>query len=67
MHRTLSRAAFVVAIASVMTAVFFAVVEAGQILLPTRYPDSTDILLGLTGVLVGSWIIWRLGGYSHSS
>ena len=49
----------VVAIASVVIAVFFAVVEAGQILLPTRYPDSTDILLGLTGVLVGAWMVRR--------
>jgi VanZ family protein len=49
----------VFAIASVMTALFVAVVEAGQILLPTRYPDSTDILLGLTGVLLGSWVVRR--------
>jgi hypothetical protein len=43
-----------------MTALFFAVVEAGQILLPTRYPDSTDILLGLAGVVVGNWLVRRL-------
>ena len=49
----------VVAIASVMIPMFFVVVEAGQILLPTRYPESTDILLGLTGVLAGSWMVWR--------
>ncbi|HYN05757.1 MAG TPA: VanZ family protein [Vicinamibacterales bacterium] len=55
-----------VATASVLTAIFFAVVEAGQILLPTRYPDNTDILLGLAGVLVGSWVV-RAFGPSRSS
>jgi VanZ family protein len=48
-----------IALASVLAVLFFTAVEAGQILLPTRYPDSTDILLGLIGVLVGSWIVWR--------
>lgn len=53
-----------VAAASVLTAIFFTVVEAGQLLLPTRYPDNTDILLGLVGVLAGSWIVRRLGASS---
>jgi VanZ family protein len=47
----------VVVIASVLTVIFLAVVEAGQILLATRYPDNTDILLGLIGVLVGTWVL----------
>jgi VanZ family protein len=47
----------VAAIASLLIVTFIVVVEAGQILLPTRYPESTDILLGLGGVLVGSWVI----------
>jgi VanZ family protein len=42
--------------AVVSTALFLMAVEAGQILLPTRYPDNTDILLGAAGVLGGSWI-----------
>jgi VanZ family protein len=46
-----------VAIASVLAVVFFVGVEAGQVLLPTRYPESTDILLGLAGVLLGSWAV----------
>jgi len=51
----------VVATAWVLTAIFFAVVEAGQLLLLTRYPDNTDILLGLAGVLVGRWMVRRFG------
>ena len=31
------------------------VVEIGQALLPSRYPDNTDFLLGLTGIAVGWW------------
>jgi VanZ family protein len=42
-------------IASVLTALFFAFVEGGQLLLPTRYPDNTDILLGMAGALAGAW------------
>ncbi len=53
-----------VAAASVSTAVFFVVVEAGQLLLPTRYPDNTDILLGLAGALAGSWMVRRFGASS---
>ena len=56
----------IVATASVLTAIFVAVVEAGQILLPTRYPDNTDILLGLAGVLAGSLVV-RTFGPSRSS
>jgi glycopeptide antibiotics resistance protein len=32
---------------------FFAAVEAGQALLPSRYPDNTDILLAVVGVWLG--------------
>jgi VanZ family protein len=53
-----------VAAASVLTAIFFTVLEAGQLLLPTRYPDNTDILLGLAGVLAGSWMVRRFGASS---
>jgi VanZ family protein len=46
----------IVGIASILAVIFLTVVEAGQILLPTRYPDNTDILLGLIGVLAGGWV-----------
>jgi VanZ family protein len=49
-----------VAIACVLTAIFFVVIEAGQILLPSRYPDNTDIVLGLAGALLGSWVVRAL-------
>ena len=47
----------VVALASILAVMFVVGVEAGQILLPTRYPESTDILLGLGGVVLGSWVV----------
>ena len=34
-------------------AVFFALVEAGQLLLPSRFPDATDVVIGLAGTAVG--------------
>ena len=34
-------------------AVFFALVEFGQVLLPSRYPDNTDVLLAVAGVWAG--------------
>jgi VanZ family protein len=51
----------VVVTATMIIVSLFAVVEAGQILLVTRYPDNTDILLGLAGVLVGHWVVRGLG------
>lgn len=40
-------------------AVFFAAIEAGQLFLPTRAPDPTDVLVGVAGVhagmLLGRW------------
>lgn len=46
---------------TLMIVSFFAVVEAGQLMLVARYPDNTDILLGLAGVLGGHWTVRRLG------
>jgi VanZ family protein len=45
-----------VSLGVVSAAIFLAGVEAGQILLASRYPDNTDILLGLTGVLAGLFV-----------
>lgn len=57
----------VVVTATMMIVSFFAVVEGGQILLVSRYPDNTDILLGLAGVLVGHWVVRGLGQEARSS
>jgi VanZ family protein len=35
------------------TGLFFAAVEVGQLLLPSRFPDNTDILLAVCGVWLG--------------
>jgi glycopeptide antibiotics resistance protein len=35
-------------------------VEIGQALLPSRYPDNTDFLLGVTGIALGWWAPWLL-------
>jgi glycopeptide antibiotics resistance protein len=48
----LLRTAQVVAAALISTLIFGAL-ELGQVLLPQRYPDLTDILLGVTGSLGG--------------
>jgi VanZ family protein len=46
--------------AMAVAAVFFlTAVEAGQILLPGRYPDNTDIVLGFIGIIIGNWIARR--------
>jgi glycopeptide antibiotics resistance protein len=37
----------------ILATVFFAVVEFGQVLLPSRYPDNTDVLLAVLGVWAG--------------
>jgi VanZ family protein len=34
-------------------AAFFTAVEVGQVFVPSRYPDNTDVLLALTGIWVG--------------
>jgi glycopeptide antibiotics resistance protein len=41
-------------------AAVFTGIELGQVLLPTRYPDVTDVLLGVTGALVGSGAVAAL-------
>jgi VanZ family protein len=40
-----------------LTAIFLTVVEAGQVVLPTRYPDDTDIILAFIGVVFGMWLV----------
>ena len=36
-----------------ISAAIFLVVELGQVLLPTRIPDQTDIYIGIGGALAG--------------
>ena len=43
----------VTAAALLAGAMFFAVVEAGQVLLPSRYPDNTDVVLATFGMWAG--------------
>jgi hypothetical protein len=43
------------------TGLFFTAVEVGQVLLPSRYPDSTDVLLALGGVWLGIRLARLLG------
>jgi VanZ family protein len=45
------RAAFVAGLAGVV--VFATIVELGQVLLPSRYPDMTDVLLASAGFVIG--------------
>jgi glycopeptide antibiotics resistance protein len=48
---------------SILTAaaLFFAVIEFGQLLLPTRFPDITDVLIGAGGAALGMWLSDRYG------
>jgi VanZ family protein len=41
-------AALLLAIAALL-----ATIETGQLFLPTRYPDPTDVLVGVTGACIG--------------
>jgi VanZ family protein len=45
--------------AVVASAIFFAVVETGQLLLPSRFPDNTDVLLATGGVLAAMHLTRR--------
>ena len=46
----------------VLASAFFGMLEAGQFLLPARYPDITDVLIGLGGTLSGVVIVrWLIG------
>lgn len=38
----------------------FGAIEIGQLLLPSRTPDPTDVLMSVTGTLAGLWIGWWL-------
>jgi VanZ family protein len=39
------------------TALFFTAIEVGQALLPSRYPDNTDIILAVAGVWIGMQLV----------
>jgi VanZ family protein len=53
-----ARSAASIAVVAV-AAIFFAVVEAGQLLLPSRFPDNTDVLLATGGVLAAMHLTRR--------
>ena len=38
------------------------VLEAGQIFLPSRYPDLADVIIGGAGLVAGFWLVRRLVG-----
>jgi glycopeptide antibiotics resistance protein len=42
-------------------AVFFTACELGQVFLPARFPDNTDVLLATTGVWIGMQLVRPLG------
>jgi glycopeptide antibiotics resistance protein len=48
------------ALITVVVASGFAVIEAGQLLLPSRVPDATDVYTGtvgtIVGLLIGRWL-----------
>jgi glycopeptide antibiotics resistance protein len=44
----------------IVAAVVFGVIEAGQMLLPSRTPDPTDVLMSVAGSAAGFWIGWWL-------
>lgn len=44
-----------------VSTVFFTAVEAGQLLLPSRYPDITDVGIGMAGTAVGLALMSRFG------
>ena len=43
---------------SIGALVFFAVVEVGQLLLPERYPDVTDIVISMVAFAAAAWV-WQ--------
>jgi VanZ family protein len=44
----------------------FGAIELGQVFLPSRFPDLTDVLIGTAGVLAGGLVVRLLtGGTSH--
>lgn len=55
-ERRLLRVVHVVGIA-VSSLLLFTAIELGQLMLPSRYPDQTDIYLGAGGALIGAWIV----------
>jgi glycopeptide antibiotics resistance protein len=41
-------------LASLIAAMFFAIIEVGQVLLPQRYPDMTDVIIAMLGFGLGA-------------
>jgi len=55
-QRRRSRPAHSIAIALGLFAALFAVIEAGQLFLPTRSPDPTDVAVGVAGAMGGLFL-----------
>lgn len=62
---TLTKYPRAVTAAALLTgALFFGVVEAGQVLLPSRYPDNTDVVLATCGMWAGLTAVTLMTGSS---
>jgi VanZ family protein len=55
---SLERVASVAAV--FLTTIFLTAIEFGQVLLPTRYPDDSDIILAVIGVVLAMWLVRAL-------
>lgn len=52
---------------TVIAGVFFSVVELGQLVIPSRVPDFTDVLLGTFSSVAGLWLgVWIRDRTSHA-
>ena len=54
-HRAGSIYRLMLVVVAAATVALVAGVEIGQALLPSRYPDNTDFLLGVSGIALGWW------------
>lgn len=62
-HRGATRWSLLVAAGvAAATLPVFLILEVGQMLLPTRYPDLTDVWLGGLGAAVGAFLVSRIWG-----
>jgi glycopeptide antibiotics resistance protein len=51
---------------SVIAAMFFTVIEVGQVLLPQRYPDLTDVIIAMLGFGLGALLARLSVKHAHS-
>ncbi len=55
-QRRRSQPAFTIPIALGLFTTLFVIVESGQLFLPTRSPDPTDVAMGVMGAMAGLWL-----------